>query len=93
LICNNLFSIFLNQYKKFTYAINQKITKKLEHELRTYEEAMVIAKIIDKLLLGVLYRTQKPSFHSNLHGNFNPIKNKIDNQKIIKVIRELIQPK
>lgn len=76
-----------------TYELYNKITEVLDYEPKTYEEAMAIAKRRDKLLLGVIYRTQKPVFHKELYGNHNPITKKLSREKRLEIIGKILQLK
>jgi len=41
----------------------------------------------------VIYKTQKPVFHKELYGDWNPVTKRISKEKRIEKISELLQPK
>jgi len=76
-----------------TYELYNKITDVLDREPKTYEEAMIIAKMKDKLPLGVIYRTQKPVFHEEVYGIHNPAKNRMNRTQRLEKINKILQIK
>ncbi|MFX1385470.1 MAG: thiamine pyrophosphate-dependent enzyme [Promethearchaeota archaeon] len=60
-----------------TYELYNKVVYELENKVLSYDEAMTIAKKRDKLPIGIIYRTHKPTFHKELYGGHNPINNKL----------------
>lgn len=76
-----------------TYDLYNKITEVLDHEPKTFEEAMAIAKRKDKLLIGVIYRVKKPVFHEELYGIHNPITKRFPREKRLEKIGKILQPK
>ena len=74
-----------------TYKLYNEITEIMENEPQTYEEAMNIAKIQNKLPLGVIYRTQKPIFHKELYGDHNPVKNSLSREERIEKIKNILK--
>jgi 2-oxoglutarate ferredoxin oxidoreductase subunit beta len=76
-----------------TYDLYNKITEVLDHEPKTYEEAVSVAKRKDKLLIGVIYRVKKPVFHEELYGIHNPITKRFPREKRLEKIGKILQPK
>ncbi len=75
-----------------TYDLYNKITEVLDHEPKTYEESMSIAKRKDKLPLGVIYRAQKPVFNEELYGAHNPSKMSMSREERIEKIKKILEP-
>jgi 2-oxoglutarate ferredoxin oxidoreductase subunit beta len=76
---------FNNTYKKYNAMVEI-----LDHIPATYEEAMAIAKREDRLLLGVIYQVEKPTFHKELYGEFNPVTKRMAREERIKQIESLL---
>jgi cell fate regulator YaaT (PSP1 superfamily) len=51
---------------------------------------MAIAKREDRLLLGVIYQVEKPTFHKELYGEFNPVTKRMGREERIKQIESLL---
>ena len=79
---------FNNTYKRYN-----EIVEVLDYEPKTYEEALQIAKRRDKLPIGVIYRTKKPVFHTELYGDHNPITNRMLKPERIAKLREILDVK
>ena len=71
---------------------NEKI-KILDKVPKDYEESIVLAKKRDRLPLGVIYNTEKPVFHEELYGDFNPVKNSLSREQRLEKLKGLMQPK
>jgi 2-oxoglutarate ferredoxin oxidoreductase subunit beta len=78
---------FNDTYKKYN-----EMTEVLAAVPETYEEAMAAAKRTDKLPIGVIYKTEKPSFHKALYGGFNPVVDRMPKSKKRKAVASLLQP-
>jgi len=76
-----------------TYDLYNKVVEVIDHEPKTYDEAVSIAKRKDKLLIGVIYRVKKPVFHEELYGNHNPITKKVLREQRLVKIGKILQPK
>ncbi|MDH4223204.1 MAG: thiamine pyrophosphate-dependent enzyme [candidate division Zixibacteria bacterium] len=76
---------FNNTYKRY----NEKV-EILNHIPADYDEAMSIAKMEDKLPVGVIYRVEKPVFHKELYGDFNPVLKKLSKEKRIAEIKKML---
>jgi 2-oxoglutarate ferredoxin oxidoreductase subunit beta len=75
-----------------TYQIYNPLVEILDHIPSSYEEAMAIAKRVDKLPLGIIYKAEKPVYHRELYGDFNPVKKRRSRQERIKAITNLLTP-
>lgn len=76
---------FNNTYKKYNATVEI-----LDHIPATYEEAMAIAKREDKLPIGIIYRVDKPAYHKELYGEFNPVTKRVLRDERIKKIEGLL---
>jgi 2-oxoglutarate ferredoxin oxidoreductase subunit beta len=75
-----------------TYQTYNSLVEILDHTPSIYEEAMVIAKREDKLPLGIIYQVEKPVYHRELYGDFNPVKQRRSREERIKAIKSLLTP-
>ncbi len=57
---------------------------------KSYDNAMAMAKMKDKLPIGVFYRTQKPAYHKKIYGDWNPVKDRVPRQERLKRIRYMV---
>jgi 2-oxoglutarate ferredoxin oxidoreductase subunit beta len=76
-----------------TYKLYNEITEILEKEPQNFNEAMKIAKMKEKLHLGVIYRTEKPVFHEELYGDHNPVYKSMPRKERLDRIRRILNPK
>lgn len=76
-----------------TYKLYNELVEILDYEPKNYDEAMKIAKNKTKLLIGIIYRTQKPVFHHELYGDHNPIRNSLSREKRLEKINQILSPK
>jgi 2-oxoglutarate ferredoxin oxidoreductase subunit beta len=75
-----------------TYQTYNSVVEILDHTPSIYEEAMVIARREDKLPLGIIYQVEKPVYHRELYGDFNPVKQRKSREERIKAIKSLLTP-
>jgi len=77
---------FNNTYQKYNALVEA-----IDHIPQTYEEAMAAAKRNDRLLVGILYKIQKPPFHKELYGNWNPVLKRVPRgerrERILKLLK------
>jgi 2-oxoglutarate ferredoxin oxidoreductase subunit beta len=73
-----------------TYRLYNEITQVLGSIPKTYEEALNVARAEDKLYIGVIYKREKPVFHKQLYGDWNPVKNSLLREEKIRRITKLI---
>ncbi len=79
---------FYNTYKKYNTMVEI-----LDHIPADYQKAMAVAKRGDKLPLGVIYKIQKPPFHKELYGDWNPVMKRMSKEERRKRILNLFQPR
>ncbi len=65
----------------------------LEKQPETYFEAIKAAKKKHKYTIGVFYRTNKPVYHKELYGAYNPIDNKLSRNERMDKIRKILESK
>jgi len=73
-----------------TYKLYNEIVEVLDHEPKTYEEALQIAKKRDTLPIGIIYRTKKPVFHKELYGEGNPTKKRLNRENRLNKIKTIL---
>lgn len=76
-----------------TYKLYNEIVEILDNVPESYEESMKIAKMKEKLPIGIIYKTQKPVFHEELYGNLNPVVNILSREKRLEKIKKILQVK
>jgi 2-oxoglutarate ferredoxin oxidoreductase subunit beta len=76
---------FNNTYQKYNAMVEI-----LDHTPDSFKEAMTIAKRKDKLALGIIYKEEKPPFHKELYGDFNPVTKRMAREGRIKKIEALL---
>ena len=79
---------FYNTYQKYN-----KMVEILDHVPADFNEAMNAAKRTDRLPLGIIYKIEKPVFHKELCGEWNPVLKRISKENRREKISELLQPK
>ena len=65
----------------------------LENEPKDYMDAIRLAKEKNKFTLGVYYRTQKPTYHKKLYGDYNPITKKQSKNIRLENLRKILEMK
>ncbi len=76
-----------------TYKLYNETVEVLDHIPSGYDEAMSLAKREDKLPIGVIYKTEKPVFHKELYGDFNPVTRRLSREKRIKELEQILNLK
>ena len=76
---------FNDTYKKYNAMVEI-----LDHVPESYDEAMAIAKREDKLPLGIIYRQEKPPFHRDLYGDWNPVTKRLSREERIRKVERLL---
>ncbi|MGB2696638.1 MAG: thiamine pyrophosphate-dependent enzyme [Candidatus Zixiibacteriota bacterium] len=79
---------FYNTYQKYN-----KLVEIMEQMPADFDQAMEVAKRTDKLPLGIIYKTQKPPFHKELYGDWNPVMKRMSKERRREKISELLQAK
>jgi hypothetical protein len=74
-----------------TWPLYNKNTEIIEDNGDDYEKAMELAKKKDKLPIGVIYQNrEKPPFHKALHGEHHPLKKRMDRNKRLENLKNLL---
>mgnify|MGYP001122198413 CR=1 FL=1 len=79
---------FNNTYKRYNELIEI-----LEKTPESYEDAMAVARRKEKLPIGVIYRIDKPVYHKELYGKFNPVANRLSKKEKRNKVAKLARPK
>ncbi|MDY6964658.1 MAG: thiamine pyrophosphate-dependent enzyme [Halobacteriota archaeon] len=77
---------FNNTYKKYN-----EMTEILDGIPDSYDEAIKIAKRVDKLPIGVIYRSQSQPFHKGLYGEHNPVLNRVFREEKREMVLKLLK--
>lgn len=75
-----------NTYKKYNALVEI-----LEEKPSTFEEAISLTKRTDKIPIGIIYQIEKPIFHKQLYGDWNPVLNHLSRKDRIERISRLIK--
>lgn len=75
-----------------TYTVYNKLVYIMDNVPGDYQEAVTTARQKDRLPIGVFYQVEKPVFHRELYGDWNPVVNKIKREERIKRVKKLVHP-
>ncbi len=76
-----------------TYKLYNSLVEVLATVPKTFDEALTVARRQDKLPIGIIYEQNKPPFHKELYGDWNPITQRISKKERLVKVKELITPK
>jgi 2-oxoglutarate ferredoxin oxidoreductase subunit beta len=78
--------VFSNTYKLY----NEK-TETIPKPRKTFEEAIKSVKNMkDHIPIGVFYKVNKPVFHKELYGDWNPVYDKMNRKKRLKIVKDFL---
>jgi 2-oxoglutarate ferredoxin oxidoreductase subunit beta len=86
---NDLVSIIDDELYETKEILNNKDP---ESSRPSFDEALKIARDFDKLSLGILYQIEKPTFHQELYGDWNPVTKKISKARRREQVKRLVNP-
>ena len=75
-----------------TYKVYNKLVYIMDTAPGDYQEAVNTARQKDRLPIGVFYQVEKPVFHKELYGDWNPVANKLKREERIKKVKKLVSP-
>ena len=75
-----------------TYSVYNEKVRILDKTPADYEEALSRARDRDNLYIGVFYEVEKPVFHKELYGDWNPVVDKHTRKERIERVKSLITP-
>lgn len=78
---------FHNTYKEYN-----ELVEVMEDVPESYEEAVAICNRKDRLPVGVVYQIEKPVFHKELYGDWNPVVEKLQRKERIRRVKNLAEP-
>lgn len=79
--------VFNDTYKEYN-----KKTKIVENPAESFDDAIHLVKSFENSIpIGVFYKKDKPVFHTELMGKWNPVKNKYSKKKRLESIEKLIE--
>lgn len=73
-----------------TYKIYNSIVDVIESEPTTFTDALALTRETKRLPLGVFYDVNKPTFHEELYGSWNPINDRLSRTERISAVKKLI---
>jgi 2-oxoglutarate ferredoxin oxidoreductase subunit beta len=74
-----------------TYKLYNELAEIVPKPAETFEEAVRLTKDMkERIPIGIFYRVEKPVFHKELMGDWNPVQNKMSRDKRIQLIKEFI---
>jgi 2-oxoglutarate ferredoxin oxidoreductase subunit beta len=74
-----------------TYKLYNELAEIVPKPAETFEEAVRLTKDMkERIPIGIFYRVEKPVFHKELMGDWNPVQNKMSREKRIQLIKEFI---
>ncbi|NHJ19763.1 MAG: hypothetical protein EAX91_02380, partial [Candidatus Lokiarchaeota archaeon] len=62
----------------------------LDKQPQTKEEALQIARSVNRFTIGVYYQEKKLPYHKSLYGNLNPVNNSLSREKRINAIEKIL---
>jgi 2-oxoglutarate ferredoxin oxidoreductase subunit beta len=74
-----------------TYEKYNKIVEVLDHTPEDYKDAVVFARQIKSMPVGVIYQVKKPVFHQALYGDWNPVGKRMSRKEKQDAVAKLLQ--
>ena len=65
----------------------------LDNQPQTKEEALQVARNVNRFSIGIFYQTHRQVYHMGLYGDYNPIDNKLSRNERIDKIRKILESK
>jgi len=78
---------FNNTYDKYN-----KLTEVMYGRPMSREEALAISQRTDRLPIGVVYKTDKPVFHREIFGEWNPVMKRVAREERLKKLKSMLSP-
>jgi 2-oxoglutarate ferredoxin oxidoreductase subunit beta len=75
-----------------TYKLYNSIVELIESEPTSFSEALDLTRQNEKLPLGVIYDIDKPPFHEELYGSWNPVNDRLSIKERRAAVQKLITP-
>lgn len=72
-----------------TYSVYNEQVKLLDTPVEL-EDALTVSKRTDTLFAGILYQVEKPVFHKEVYGDWNPVTMKLSKKKRRNLIKQLL---
>ncbi|MFX1288311.1 MAG: thiamine pyrophosphate-dependent enzyme [Promethearchaeota archaeon] len=64
----------------------------LDKQPQTKEEALQIARSVNRFTIGIYYQDSKKTYHENLYGDLNPVNDSVSREKRLELIHEILMP-
>jgi 2-oxoglutarate ferredoxin oxidoreductase subunit beta len=75
-----------------TYKLYNSIVEELAETPKTFDEALKLARKIDRLPIGLFFQVKKPPFHREIYGDWNPVTKKLTKEQLRKQVKLLVTP-
>ncbi len=75
-----------------TYKLYNSLVEIIETTPESFDAALALARKSDSLPIGIFYQLQKPPYHRELYGDWNPVTKKLSKAKRRAVVSDLIVP-
>ena len=75
-----------------TYKIYNELVEILEESAATLDEALTMSRRTDRLPIGVIYRSERPIYHKELYGDWNPITRRQPRDERLQKVKDLLAP-
>jgi 2-oxoglutarate ferredoxin oxidoreductase subunit beta len=76
-----------------TFKEHNSLVEELDKVPDTIDEARVLAARRDRLPIGIIYRVQRPAYHTELYDEANPVVRRKPREERIAAIRALVAPR
>ncbi|UCB59040.1 MAG: 2-oxoacid ferredoxin oxidoreductase [Thermoplasmatales archaeon] len=74
-----------------TYKLYNEITEIISKPAENFEEAVMLVKEFrDRMPIGVFYKVNKPVFHREFYGDWNPVVDKVSRNERLKLIEDFV---
>lgn len=73
-----------------TYELYNSMVEEIESVPESFNDALELSRRRDKLPLGLIYMVNKPVYHKELLGEWNPVENKMSREERIRKIDEIL---
>jgi 2-oxoglutarate ferredoxin oxidoreductase subunit beta len=75
-----------------TYKIYNELVEVLDGPVSDLEEALTISRRTDRLPIGVIYRSERPIYHKELYGDWNPVTERQPRDERLRQVKDLLAP-
>jgi len=74
-----------------TYKLYNKITEVIPKPAKNFEGALKLVKEMkDRIPIGIFYKVEKPVYHKELYGDWNPVMKKLSRRERLKQVKQYL---